>query len=427
MKHIRLLISFFLVLAIAFSSQSFALSASAQEVFDDLDALNKSYLGDVNFDDEVTAVDARMILQYTAGITEFDEKTLFYADCNEDGTVSAVDARFVLQITAGLKEPQCPSYKPTQEELKEKWLEEITDEVSYDEVTGDLKWLVEDIGVRSWWDLTQNNAAEEIYKKLSSYGYTSKNCKKIEFKHDKVKGINLLATVPTSKENSDVLLFVSHYDTVRGVAGAVDNASGVATLMQMARIFMQSGKDYGVELRFLFTAGEEQNYYGARNYVNSLSNAEKIRHKFVFNVDMTVKPNDEYKPNEKYYLTVCTEPVATDFYFSPAAKENIGSVAVDTTKAMLGDLGEDGYYSPIRAGKNDTIPFRAIGINALTLSWRSIDPNNTDGAEHNLVSPSIIHTTDDNMKNVDVNSLYNTTRLAVGAAAQLVCPYIEEF
>ncbi len=421
MKRIRFLVSLFLVFAIIFSSQGLFFSAFAT------DANSSTYLGDVNFDNSVSAIDARMILQYTAGLTELSEQALYYADCNEDGAVTAVDARMVLQVTAGLAKPQQPNNEPTQDELKEKWLKEITDKVDYDEVVSDLQWIVEELGVRSWWDKTQNSAADELYKRLCAFGYTKNNCEKIKFIHNDVEGVNLLASVQTAKKNPEVILFVAHYDTVRGVAGAVDNASGVATLLQMAKIFLQSGKDFGVELRFLFTAGEKQSYYGARNYASSLSNSEKAKHKFVFNVDMTAKPKSEYKPDEKYYITVSTEPVATDLYFSPAAQENDGSLAVDRAKALLGNLGEEGYYSPVRAGKNDTIPFRLLGIDALTLSWRSIDAERSYGAEHDFACPSITHTTDDNMENVDEKSLYNMTRLAVGAAAQIICPYIEKF
>lgn len=427
MKHIRSLVSVILISAIIFSSQSFVFSASALDILDGNGIFKKNYLGDVNLDDVVTAVDARMILQHTAGLIELNEESMYYADCNEDGDVTAVDARMVLQVVAGLNEPKYPGEKLSQEELREKWLKEISSEVSYEEVNSDLKWLVDELGIRNWWDLSQNNAGKEIYKKLCSYGYTSTNCEKIEFIHNDVKGINILATIPTEKKNSDVLLFVAHYDTVRGTGGAVDNASGTVTLLQMAKIFLQSGKDYGVEIRFLFTAGEEQYFYGARNYVNSLLETEKARHKFVFNIDMSAKPNDNFAPGEKYYLAVSTEPVTTDLYFAPAAKENKGSIAVDNAKAILGDLGEDRYYSPVRAGVTDMIPFRAIGIDAVTLSWRCIDPDRSNGAEYDLACPPNNHLPEDNIKNTDVNSLYNTTRLATGAAAQLICPYIKEF
>lgn len=428
MKHIRFFISAVLISAIVFSSQSFVLSTSALEIFDDYSIFEKYYFGDVNFDNMVTAVDARIILQHTAGLVELDEKALYYADCNEDGNVTAVDARVVLQVTAGLSEPQYPGENPSsQEDDRTKWLRELASEVSYDEVGADLKWLVEEIGVRSWWDSTQNNAAKEIYKKLCSYGYTDKNCVQKEFGFNGVKGINLIATVPTAKKNSDVLLFVAHYDTVRNVSGAIDNASGTVTLLQMAKIFLQSDKDYGVEIRFLFTAGEEQFFYGARNYVSSLSQAEKSRHKMVFNIDMSAKPNDNYKPGEKYYLAVSTEPVETDLYSPTKAKANSGSIAVDSAKTLLGDLGEDGYYSPVRAGKTDMVPFRATGMDAITLSWRCIDPERSSGADYDLACPPNNHLVEDNVENTDIMSLYDTTRLATVAAAQLMHLYMEEF
>lgn len=422
MNYFKKSVAVALILVLIFCSHSMLFTASADGVFN---GFKKYYLGDVNCDGTVTAIDARIILQSTAGLTEADEKLLYYGDCNNDGKITAVDARIVLQITAGLIEAEYPYDTLSKEERQEKLIKNMSSEVSYDEVNADLKWLVDDIGIRSWWDSTQNNAAEQIYKKLISYGYTSKNCVKKEFRHNDVKGINLIATIPTKVENPDILLFVAHYDTVRVSAGAVDNASGVVTLLQMAKIFLQSGKDYGVELRFLFSAGEEQLFYGTRHYAVSLSQADVQRHKLVFNIDMSAKPNDEYSPGEKYYLVASTEPVSTDLYEPSPATENMGSIAVDNAKELLGDLGEDGYYSGIKAGKTDVVPFRAVGIEAVTLSWRCIDPERSYGADYDLACPPNNHLPEDNMQYVDIQSLYDTTRLAVGSAAHLVYTYME--
>lgn len=59
-------------------------------------------LGDVNCDGEITALDARAILQYVAGIIDEYGLNLDYADVNGDGEVTALDARSVLQRVAGL-------------------------------------------------------------------------------------------------------------------------------------------------------------------------------------------------------------------------------------------------------------------------------------------------------------------------------------
>ena len=61
-------------------------------------------LGDVNGDERISAVDARFILQYVAGLREFDENSLRLADVNGDGKISAVDARWVLQYVTDLRE-----------------------------------------------------------------------------------------------------------------------------------------------------------------------------------------------------------------------------------------------------------------------------------------------------------------------------------
>ena len=58
--------------------------------------------GDVNNDGNITAVDARKILQVVAGL-ETAENTDVY-DINGDGNISAVDARLILQFVAGLIE-----------------------------------------------------------------------------------------------------------------------------------------------------------------------------------------------------------------------------------------------------------------------------------------------------------------------------------
>lgn len=58
--------------------------------------------GDANQDGDITAVDARFILQVVAGLKTADDT--YYYDMDNSGSITAVDARIVLQIVAGLKE-----------------------------------------------------------------------------------------------------------------------------------------------------------------------------------------------------------------------------------------------------------------------------------------------------------------------------------
>lgn len=59
--------------------------------------------GDINGDGQVTAVDARWVLQIAAGTREVTEAGRKLADLNGDGEITAVDARWVLQIAAGTR------------------------------------------------------------------------------------------------------------------------------------------------------------------------------------------------------------------------------------------------------------------------------------------------------------------------------------
>lgn len=58
-------------------------------------------LGDVNFDGQVTAMDARLVLQYVAMLRDLDESQIIAADANRDGKISTYDARLVLQAASG--------------------------------------------------------------------------------------------------------------------------------------------------------------------------------------------------------------------------------------------------------------------------------------------------------------------------------------
>ena len=58
--------------------------------------------GDVNSDGNVTAVDARYVLQVVSGLKTLTSEQKILVDMNGDGKITAVDARFILQKVAGL-------------------------------------------------------------------------------------------------------------------------------------------------------------------------------------------------------------------------------------------------------------------------------------------------------------------------------------
>jgi hypothetical protein len=84
----------------------------------------------------------------------------------------------------------------------------------------------------------------------------------------------------------EVLLVEAHIDSVgRDYAGADDNASGTAALLEMARIL--STQTLNRSLRFFVTNGEEGGLLGAKHYVRQLANSGELANlKMVINMDM---------------------------------------------------------------------------------------------------------------------------------------------
>lgn len=67
-------------------------------------------------------------------------------------------------------------------------------------------------------------------------------------------GINLVAE-SSLNTGAPVILVGAHFDTVPGSPGANDNGSGIAALLELARLF--AGKTSGIELRFVAFDNEE--------------------------------------------------------------------------------------------------------------------------------------------------------------------------
>ena len=61
-------------------------------------------LGDINGDGKVSVVDAKWVLQYVAGLRDFDDAQFDVADVTLDYKISVVDAKWILQVVAGLRE-----------------------------------------------------------------------------------------------------------------------------------------------------------------------------------------------------------------------------------------------------------------------------------------------------------------------------------
>lgn len=87
-------------------------------------------------------------------------------------------------------------------------------------------------------------AAAYIETTLQDFGYGVRNH---SFFDNGKEYRNLIATLPGATKSQPKLLVVAHYDTVSNSPGADDNASGVALLLELARIFIRARLQRTVE------------------------------------------------------------------------------------------------------------------------------------------------------------------------------------
>lgn len=78
-------------------------------------ALAAAELGDVNNDNKVTAIDARIVLQVAVGLKTLTDSEKEAADFNGDGKITAIDARGILKKSVGITD-EPTTEEPTTEE-----------------------------------------------------------------------------------------------------------------------------------------------------------------------------------------------------------------------------------------------------------------------------------------------------------------------
>ena len=131
-----------------------------------------------------------------------------------------------------------------------------------------------------------------------------------------------------------------HYDSVPAAAGASDNASGTATVVELAAVLASRGQ-MGSNC-FVFFGSEELGLNGSRAYVASLTQAQKARLKGMLNFDMVG--------------------------FAASNWQLIGSASMqDRGATMATRLGMDFARSGQQAGGSDHASFINAGIPALFL------------------------------------------------------------
>jgi hypothetical protein len=109
-----------------------------------------------------------------------------------------------------------------------------------------------------------DTARDQIAAQLASYGYAAPVFQQFSGSH----GDNVVLTIPGAVTPSQIVVLGAHYDSINGggsslaAPGADDNASGSASLMELARV-LKTGGPLKSTLRLIWFAGEEYGLLGS--------------------------------------------------------------------------------------------------------------------------------------------------------------------
>ncbi|MCU0724149.1 MAG: M28 family peptidase, partial [Planctomycetes bacterium] len=115
------------------------------------------------------------------------------------------------------------------------------------------------------------------------------------------ESLNVVGELEGKGDGDEILLVCAHLDSVLGVTGAGDNASGVSILLELARVFARQGTKRA--LRFVGFGSEEIGLRGSIRYARELARADReersrpsfqeafdrtelLRHRLAVNLDM---------------------------------------------------------------------------------------------------------------------------------------------
>lgn len=143
------------------------------------------------------------------------------------------------------------------------------------------------------------------------------------------QAVNLTGEIPGSDLRDQVVMIGAHFDTWHGSPNASDNTSGVAVVLEAARILQALGAKPRRTIRVALWSGEEQGLWGSRAYVKQHFGAAGGDSLYVyFNQDygpgqyrgIYLQGNEQARP----LLTAWMQPFH-DFGMTAVSNQGVGS------------------------------------------------------------------------------------------------------
>jgi len=176
---------------------------------------------------------------------------------------------------------------------------------------------------------------------------------------DGQNSFNVIAEIPGTDKKDQVVMMGAHIDSWHAGTGATDNATGVAAVMEAARILQKLGVKPRRTIRVALWGGEEQGLLGSKAYIRE--------HFGTFE-----EPKPEYSNLAAYVnIDAGTGRVRGATVFGPPE----GAVILDEILKPFGDLDVVGAnFTNHRAyGGTDTTAFNRAGLPGINLGQDPIE------------------------------------------------------
>lgn len=222
-----------------------------------------------------------------------------------------------------------------------------------------IRGLSAGIGPRPTGTPAEARAAEYLVKQLSSWGYQV-DLQPVPLP-DGGESANVVALPPGLDPAAERHLLVgAHYDTVPASPGANDNASGVAVLLEVARVL--AGRPAKLPVAFVAFGGEEGrpgpkhlSLAGSLHYTETLPEAERRNLVAMLNLDMighgdavlsTLRINMKKGMHQRLLRLAGELGVPAREHFTPQVSDSVPFASHGIETGWLWTGVESAYHSP---------------------------------------------------------------------------------
>ena len=256
------------------------------------------------------------------------------------------------------------------------------------------------------------NVKEYVIKYFGNLGYDETECQKFEYNDENnenairhssqvdvfltptaenaiVDGIgeNIIVTKKSSTDTTKNLIISAHYDSADDSVGANDNGSGVAAVLELARILKDTEIPYNI--KFILFSGEEKYMLGSRWYVGNLTEDERKQIIGVINIDTIAEKSDL-----GYMAMIEGNKRPDDIEYDDEGLKKLAELNKNSMSDLF--ISSDRFYLTM-ASNSDHYPFALVDIPAVSIvqDWQEgLDVNDSSDVKENMDMQRIVEVID---------------------------------